>query len=141
MDARFAGKPAQAVKPAPVFSAATQSAANSLSNAAAGQRENVMEQATRFADQGRFVEAVRCCEEYLRRNGPAAQAFYLMGLVRDATGSHPEAAESYRKALYLDPDHHEALIHLAFLMEKQGSTAAALTLRERARRVGEKRKA
>ena len=139
---RFPGKMAPAVKPIPAFSPPPQSAPQSLSvNAAAGQRENGMEQAGHFADQGRFVEAVRCCEEYLRSNGPSAEAFYLMGLVRDATGSHLEAAESYRKALYLDPDHHEALIHLAFLMEKQGSTAAALTLRERARRVEEKRKA
>ena len=32
-----------------------------------------------------------------------------------------EAATCYRKALYLDPHHHEVLIHLALLMEKTGS--------------------
>ena len=64
-----------------------------------------------------------------------------MGLVRDATGNHPEATSYYRKALYLDPDHHEALIHLAFLMEKQGSLVGAQALRERARRVEQRSKA
>jgi chemotaxis protein methyltransferase WspC len=137
---RFPGKTAPAVKPIPAFSVPESAPQAPSVNPPTRQRENVMEQATHFADQGRFVEAVRCCEESLRSNGPSAQAFYLMGLVRDATGSHLEATESYRKALYLDPDHYEALIHLAFLMEKQGSTAAALTLRERARRVEEKRK-
>ena len=64
-----------------------------------------------------------CCEEHLRRRGPSATAFYLLGLVRDATGNHAEAAAYYRKALYLDPNHYDALIHLALLMEKQGDAA------------------
>jgi len=84
---------------------------------------------------------VKCCEEYLRKNDPSAQPFYLMGLVRDATGNHSEATDCYRKALYLDPDHHEALVHLAFLIEQEGSPAVAQALRERARRVEQKRKA
>ena len=36
-----------------------------------------------------------------------------------------EAAEAYRKALYLDPNHHEALVHLALLLAKQGDRAGA----------------
>ena len=99
-----------------------------------------MDEAARLADQGRFVEAAKCCETYVLKNGPSAQAFYLMGLVRDATGNHPEATTYYRKALYLDPDHHEALIHLALLMEQQGSATDARALRDRVRRVEQKHK-
>ena len=95
----------------------------------------------KLANQGRLVEAAKCCEEDLLKNGPSAQAFHLMGLVRDATGNHPEATVYYRKALYLDPDHHEALVHLALLTEKQGSAAGAQALRDRARRVEQKRRA
>ena len=58
-------------------------------------------EAGRLADQGRFVEAAKCCEEHLRLRGPSATAFYLLGLVRDATGNHAEASAFYRKALYL----------------------------------------
>ncbi len=58
----------------------------------------------RLADQGHFVEAATCCEEHLRRHGPSAAAFHLMGLVRDATGNQPEAVGYYRKALYLEPE-------------------------------------
>ena len=41
-----------------------------------------LDQAVRLADQGRFVEAASCCDEHLRRHGPSAKAFYLLGLVR-----------------------------------------------------------
>jgi chemotaxis protein methyltransferase WspC len=63
-----------------------------------------------------------------------------MGLVRDATGNQPEAVSYYRKALYLEPNHGEAQIHLALLMEKQGDTAGAQVLRNRARRLEQQSK-
>jgi chemotaxis protein methyltransferase WspC len=97
--------------------------------------------ATRLANQGRFVEAATHCEAHLRQSGPSAPAFYLMGLVRDATGNLPEAAAYYRKALYLDPNHYDAQIQLALLMEKQGDSAGATVVRNRARRLELKGKA
>ena len=139
---REAMKAAPIGKPRRAFLAKASSAAPSLPIIAAeGEPKIAIEEAARLADQGRFVEAAKCCEEHLRKNGPSAQAFHLMGLVRDATGNHPEATRYYRKALYLDPDHHEALIHLAFLVEKLGSATGAQALRNRARRVEQKSKA
>jgi chemotaxis protein methyltransferase WspC len=89
----------------------------------------------RFANQGRLSEALQRCEEFLRAFGPSVQAYHLMGLVHDATGMHQEAEQYYRKVLYLDPGHHEALVHLAFLLEKQGDAAGAQRLHRRAKRV------
>ena len=135
-------KPATNPKPIRPFSASALSTPKSLPIIAAeGEPKMAIGEASRLADQGRFVEAAKYCETYLLKNGPSAQAFHLMGLVRDATGNHPEATAYYRKALYLDPDHHEALIHLALLMEQQGSAAGAHALRVRARRVEQKHKA
>jgi chemotaxis protein methyltransferase WspC len=94
-----------------------------------------LDQAVRLADQGCLVEAASCCEEHLRQHGPSAQAFYLLGLVRDAAGNPADASNYYRKALYLDPEHRETLVHFALLLEHQGERAAAHVLRERARRV------
>ena len=93
-----------------------------------------VEEAVRLANQGRFVEAAVCCEEHLRLHGPSAEAFYLLGLVRDASGNPTDAATYYRKALYLDPGHQETIVHLALLMDKQGKTAQAQVLWNRARR-------
>lgn len=94
-----------------------------------------IDEATRLADQGCLVEAAKACEEHLRTHGASASAFYLMGLVRDAAGNHLEAGGYYRKALYLDPHHREALAHLALLLEKQGDTAGAQVLRRRSQRL------
>jgi len=41
----------------------------------------------------------------------------------------------YRKALYLDPNHAEVLIHLALLLEKVGKKAEAQLLRQRTTRL------
>ena len=45
-----------------------------------------------------------------------------------------EAGDFYRKALYLRPTHHEALTHLATLLDVGGDGAGAQWLLERARR-------
>ena len=50
-------------------------------------------------------------------------------------------ATYYRKALYLDANHYDAQIHLALLMEKQGDSAGAQVLRNRARRLEQKSQA
>jgi len=97
-----------------------------------------LDEASRLADHGHFAEAAACCERHLGRYGPSAPAFSLMGLVRDATGNHLDAATYYRKALYLDPNHYDTQIHLALLLEKQGDAAGAQVLRNRARRLEEK---
>ena len=94
-----------------------------------------LDEAVRLANQGGFAEAATCCEQHVRQYGPSASAFHLLGLVRDAAGNPTDASKYYRKALYLDPEHHETLVHFAFLVEQQGDKAGAQVLRNRARRV------
>jgi chemotaxis protein methyltransferase WspC len=94
-----------------------------------------LDEAYRLADQGHFSEAAERCEAYLRQRGPSERAFYLLGLVRDASGNQADAEAYYRKTLYLDPRHRPALAHLALLMDRLGKTADAQLLRERVRRL------
>jgi chemotaxis protein methyltransferase WspC len=94
-----------------------------------------MEAALLLAEQGRFLEAAACCEEHVRRHGPSAQAFYLLGVVQDARGLMSEADRCYRKALYLDPRHVDALIHLALLAQKRGNRLESEVLHNRIRRL------
>ena len=89
----------------------------------------------RIADQGRLAEAERHCEEYLRDHALSSEALHLLGLIRDATGNPAAAADCYRKSLYLDPGHRQALVHLALLLEKQGDRTRANALNERGRRI------
>ncbi|WP_390623813.1 tetratricopeptide repeat protein [Pseudomonas tumuqii] len=86
----------------------------------------------RLADQGHLAEARQCCERLLAEQGPNAEAFYWLGLLSDAGGKPGEAQKFYRKALYLQPQHPEALSHLATLLVAQGDLAAARRLQVRA---------
>jgi len=99
------------------------------------QSASELENGFRLANQGRFAEAAACCEDHLQRQGPSAPAFYLLGLVHDAAGREHAATGCYRKALYLDPHHHDSLVHLALLLDRQGAAAEAERLRLRARRL------
>jgi chemotaxis protein methyltransferase WspC len=87
-----------------------------------------------LANEGKSVEARAACEQYLRSHEPVAQVFYWLGLLSDVAGSVLEAQGFYRKALYLQPQHPEALIHLAVLLASQGDAAGARRLQERAAR-------
>lgn len=95
-----------------------------------------LEEVRRLADGARFAEAARACTVYLRQNPSSADGYCLLAVVEEALGKTDEAATAYRKALYLDPEHGEALAHFALLLEKQGETSLAQALRQRARRVG-----
>jgi chemotaxis protein methyltransferase WspC len=109
-----------------------------LSHAASAPASNAsahLQRVAELADRGHLIEAARLCTEHLALHGPSARLFYVMGLLREAAHDPEQAAALHKKALYLDPDHGEALIHLALLVEKQGDAAAAERLRRRARRV------
>jgi chemotaxis protein methyltransferase WspC len=86
------------------------------------------------ADQGRLAEAMALCERHNREHGPNATAFYLMALAADADGQPQLAQSYYRKTLYLDPTHQEALMQLAALLELGGDAAGAQRLYHRAQR-------
>jgi chemotaxis protein methyltransferase WspC len=93
-----------------------------------------LEAARRLADAGHLDEAAIICETYLRANTTSAQAWYLLGVIREAA-SDPSARECYRKALYLDPNHYETLLQMAWLSEQGGDIGRALGFRTRAIRA------
>jgi chemotaxis protein methyltransferase WspC len=100
-------------------------------------RQNI-EELRRMADRGLLAEAATGCEIYLREAGASPDALHLLGLISDAANNSVAAAQYYRKALYLDPDHQEALTHLALLLKRQGDAAGAKLLNDRMRRLGER---
>lgn len=97
-----------------------------------------LETATRLANEGHLVEAATLCDTHLLNHGPDAQAFYLLALVREAVGEPLEAEALLRKALYLEPNHYEALTHLAVILEQRGDLGNAGLVRQRAKRCFER---
>jgi chemotaxis protein methyltransferase WspC len=87
-----------------------------------------------LANEGKSAEARAACDSYLRSHEPVAQVFYWLGLLSDVAGRVLEAQGFYRKALYLDPQHPDALMHLAALLQSLGDTAGARRLQDRAAR-------
>jgi chemotaxis protein methyltransferase WspC len=90
-----------------------------------------------LVNAGRLEEAAHACQAALHTQGPGVEVYLLLGLIHDARGDGAGAAGYYRKVLYLDPNHAEALDHLALLMRKQGDEAAARRLTDRLRRQSE----
>jgi chemotaxis protein methyltransferase WspC len=91
-------------------------------------------QARQLADTGCLDAARAQCEAALKTHGPSANAYCLLGVLCDAAGKPAEAEGFYRKTVYLEPDHYEALSHLALLADQNGNSQAARQLQQRAKR-------
>ena len=140
----FVPMPAPAPPPLPLHSVApippkprpfsTLSAQVVSIKAPASDAGDLLSQIAILANEGKSAEARAACERYLSQYPPAAQVFYWLGLLSDVAGSALQAQGFYRKALYLEPQHPQALMQLAGLLEAQGDTAGARRLQARAAR-------
>lgn len=119
------------VKPRPFSTASNQAGPIKAPPSDAG---TLLSRIASLANEGKSAEARAACEQYLNSHPPAAQVFYWLGLLSDVAGSALEAQGFYRKALYLEPQHPQALMHLAALLESQGDSAGARRLQARAAR-------
>ena len=91
--------------------------------------------ARELADKGELRKATEICEEYIDQFGPAPQAFFLLGIIREAADDIGQAEKLFRKALYMDPNHEEALTFLSILAEKTGDITEARNLQQRIARL------
>ncbi|MFM0741570.1 chemotaxis protein CheR [Paraburkholderia xenovorans] len=121
------GNAPQAPKPFTIASTPT--------NLPASAALDTLQAAHALADAGRLSEAAAALTAYLEQHAPHADAFYLLGVLADASGETNRARGHYRKALYLDPQHAEALAHLATLLELEGDRGGARLLKQRASRA------
>ena len=94
-----------------------------------------------LANEGQLDEALDICTSYIDSNHDSSRAFYLSGVIYDTKGNSNKAYKMLRKAIYLDPDNLEALIHLSLIAEQRGDHDEAMRLKSRAQRVQERRKA
>lgn len=97
---------------------------------------NDFSEISRLANAGRVSEAISICQQYLKQQKTSANLFYWLGLLHDSQGQSSQAADYYRKALYLDPQHQETLVHLAMLLTTQGDVAGAKRLQARISKGG-----
>ncbi|WP_175651213.1 CheR family methyltransferase [Pseudomonas sp. Marseille-P9899] len=118
----------------PLVPTAPAPAARTANSARDEQAGELLAQIAVLANGGNSEQARVQCQRCLKTFGPSAQVFYWLGLLSDTAGDAAEAINQYRKALYLEPQHPEALVHLAALLQSRGDTVGARRLQERAAR-------
>lgn len=121
--------PAPAARPRPVPVPAPQPPADLLA------------EARRLADRGQLREAGEKCHAHLARVPEAAEAYFMLGIINELAGKMDLADDYWRRCIYLQPDHYEALCHLSLLAERNGNHTAAATLKARAARIYQRRQA
>jgi chemotaxis protein methyltransferase WspC len=130
-----AHKPAAPPAPTPVRTPAPRVPARPVAAAPAVS----LEQAERLAGQGDHAGAASACHAILKDNPNAAQAYFILGLVSECGNQRAMAGDYWRRCIYLQPDHYEALCHLALLAEQDGNAAQASAFKLRAARVYQRR--
>jgi chemotaxis protein methyltransferase WspC len=96
----------------------------------------IVRKARTLADAGRLFEAAELCETRIEDDNKDTEAYCLLGLIRLALDDDTGAEQYFSKAVYLDPNHYEALVHLALMREHRGDKESASELQQRAERVG-----
>lgn len=113
---------------------------NSSSNKPITSTEDItLGEAFELANKGELDAALEICTTYIENNSDSTRAYYLSGVIYDTKGKPDKASEALHKAIYLDPDNLEALIHLSLMAEQRGEHNEAMKFRNRAQRVQERR--
>jgi chemotaxis protein methyltransferase WspC len=97
-----------------------------------------LEAARALADGGQLNEARAMCLRILGQSANNPHAYTLLGVINQVEGKTDDAAEALRKALYLDPDHAEALSLMIVICERKGDAAQAASFRKRLGRLARK---
>lgn len=122
---------ARTVRPRPHRERTTARAAAA---AASTGLDVTLERIRELGDVGRTEDAILACREHLRRTPDSADGYFLLGVLYGVLRRNDAAATALRRALYLDPGHAAALVHLALAHDASGDRASAARLRGRAAR-------
>ena len=91
-----------------------------------------IERATLLANEGRLKEAEEECRHILVAGAGNACAHFLLGIISEAQGDNRAAEDCFNRAIYLNANFADAILHLAVLKEENGDGASADLLRRRA---------
>jgi chemotaxis protein methyltransferase WspC len=93
-----------------------------------------------YADRGLLEESSRICRILLEQNPFDPAVHFLLGEIDEAAGNSQESEKHFERAIYFDPGHYEALMHLSLSRARQGDLAGSERYRDRARRAAERAK-
>ena len=96
----------------------------SLEKAKKSLPSSLVDQAQKFAAQGKFELAIMECKKCLSEDKTSAEAHYLLGIIYNALKQRDLAIEHLRKAVEYKPNYREALFSLSLLMAKEDDLEA-----------------
>lgn len=96
--------------------------------------------AEKLANEGRYAEAATMCRDFLKHQPESAHAHYLLGLINNAQGDSKAAESLLKKAIYLDPNHEQALVLSCLIAEQKGDEEAIKSYKRRIERVRNRNK-
>jgi DNA-directed RNA polymerase subunit alpha len=85
-----------------------------------------MEKAAAYRHAGDFKATEKELKTCANFENVSAEYHYQLARLQEAEGLYDEAAENYKTALELSPDHQRALFHLAFRCDLSGDEEAAI---------------
>ena len=88
-----------------------------------------------MADVGDYKQAEDIVHLYLKKNKLDPHAYFILGLIKHASGEEKTAEMYFNKTIFLDPNHREALIYLSLLSEKNGEPNQALQYKKRSEKA------
>ena len=97
--------------------------------------DKLLQQAERLANSAQYAQAEQICQQLISKDARQVQVFYLLGLIASGKQDTEVAESMFRKTIFLEPRHYEALSHLSLLLEKKGDRKNAELFRQRASRT------
>jgi chemotaxis protein methyltransferase WspC len=102
---------------------------------------DLLAEARRLADLGDLKAAEGKCRDHLAQHPESAEAYFILGLLNELSNKPQMASDYWKRCIYLQPDHYEALCHLALLAEANNDAAGAAALKARAARIYKRQQA
>jgi chemotaxis protein methyltransferase WspC len=133
--------PAVAPAPRPVAATGRPPVAKPAAAPALAPAVNLLAEARRLADLGDVKAAEGTCRDHLAQHPESAEAYFILGLLNELTNKLKLAEDYWKRCIYLQPDHYEALCHLALLAEANNDAAGAAALKARAARIYKRQQA
>ena len=94
-----------------------------------------LEVARELADKGSLIQSAELCDRYLANHPSSAEAHLLKGELCLVSGDETLALRCFSRAVYLNPQMHEALTHLLIIQEGKGDMDKADIVRARLQRL------
>jgi chemotaxis protein methyltransferase WspC len=91
--------------------------------------------AQELADAGHIESAINHCQQHIEQDSTNSKAYTLLGTLYQTKVNYLKAEECFRKALYLNPNDYETLMHLALLKEHRGDIVGASIIQQRIQKL------